>query len=170
MPVQENENHLPPDFQQTTRNIAQLHDEKLSLGQKMADRLAAFAGSWVFILSFLAVLIVWMVYNSLTTGRGRFDPYPFILLNLVLSCMAAIQAPVIMMSQDRTESRDRLRDEEDYEVNRKAEHEIAKLHHQLHHLRGEVAELHTLTLKQSSLISALLGRESFDETQEAGEE
>lgn len=170
MSVQDTENHLPPDFEQTTRNIAQLHEEKLSVGDKLADRLAAFAGSWGFILSFLAVLILWMAYNSLTTGRERFDPYPFILLNLVLSCMAAIQAPVIMMSQDRTESRDRLRDEEDYEVNRKAEHEIARLHYQLHHLRSEVSELHSLALKQSSLIGALLGRESLDETEGAGEE
>ncbi len=170
MSVQEVENHLPSDFEQTTRNIAELHLEKLSLGDKLADKLASFAGSWVFILSFLFILILWMVYNAATHKPLQFDPFPFILLNLVLSCMAAIQAPVIMMSQDRQESRDRLRDEEDYAVNRKAEHEVAKLHHQLHHLRSEVAELHSLTLKQSSLISALLGRESFDETQGAGEE
>ena len=158
MPVQENENQLPPDFKPTSQNVTELYEEKLSIGDKLADQLAAFAGSWGFILSFLAVLVVWMAYNSIVIGRGRFDPYPFILLNLVLSCMAAIQAPVIMMSQDRTETRDRTRDEEDYKVNLKAEKEVARLHHQLRHLRNELDELRALSHDQNKLLGEVLAR------------
>lgn len=101
--------------------------EKYTVGQRAADKIAKFAGSWAFIFSFTAVLILWMVGNVLLAKRA-FDPYPFILLNLVLSCVAAIQAPLIMMSQNRQEEKDRRRAENDYKVNLKTEIMIEDLH------------------------------------------
>ena len=101
--------------------------EKYTLGQRAADSIAKFAGSWAFIFSFSGVLILWMVVNVLL-GAGAFDPYPFILLNLVLSCVAAIQAPLIMMSQNRQEEKDRRRAENDYKVNLKTEIMIEDLY------------------------------------------
>ncbi len=107
----------------------------LTVGQKAADSIARFGGSWTFVLSFLGVLTVWVVANSLLlASRKAFDPYPFILLNLVLSCVAAMQAPIIMMSQNRVEERDRLRAEEDYRVNLRAEIEVQTLHEKVDHL------------------------------------
>ncbi len=94
--------------------------EKYTLGQRAADKIAKFAGSWAFIFSFTGVLILWMVVNTILAAKA-FDPYPFILLNLVLSCVAAIQAPLIMMSQNRQEEKDRQRAENDYKVNLKTE-------------------------------------------------
>ena len=101
--------------------------EKYTLGQRAADSIAKFAGSWAFIFSFSGVLILWMVVNILLAA-GAFDPYPFILLNLVLSCVAAIQAPLIMMSQNRQEEKDRRRAENDYKVNLKTEIMIEDLY------------------------------------------
>ena len=101
--------------------------EKYTLGQRAADSIAKFAGSWAFIFSFSGVLILWMVVNVLLAA-GAFDPYPFILLNLVLSCVAAIQAPLIMMSQNRHEEKDRRRAENDYKVNLKTEIMIEDLY------------------------------------------
>lgn len=101
--------------------------EKYTAGQRAADKIAKFAGSWAFIFSFTTVLILWMVGNVLLAKRA-FDPYPFILLNLVLSCVAAIQAPLIMMSQNRQEEKDRRRAENDYKVNLKTEIMIEALH------------------------------------------
>ena len=103
-------------------------------GQRLADRIAAFGGSWTFISIFLVVLVVWMGINTWVLLKQPFDPYPYILLNLVLSCLAAIQAPVILMSQNRQEARDRIHAEHDYEVNLKAEIEIRKLHEKMDHL------------------------------------
>ena len=94
--------------------------DKYTLGQRAADKIAKFAGSWAFIFSFTGVLILWMVVNTVLATKA-FDPYPFILLNLVLSCVAAIQAPLIMMSQNRQEEKDRHRAENDYKVNLKTE-------------------------------------------------
>ena len=94
--------------------------EKYTLGQRAADKIAKFAGSWAFIFSFTGVIILWMVINTMLATKA-FDPYPFILLNLVLSCVAAIQAPLIMMSQNRQEEKDRHRAENDYKVNLKTE-------------------------------------------------
>jgi len=105
-----------------------------SLGERLADRLAEFGGSWSFILCFGAVIAVWILINTALVVFGRFDPYPFILLNLLLSCLAALQAPVIMMSQNRVEAKDRKRSEHDYRVNLKAELEIRHLHEKLDHL------------------------------------
>ncbi|SYZ72961.1 conserved hypothetical protein [Candidatus Zixiibacteriota bacterium] len=99
-------------------------DSKLTAGQRLADKIADFGGSWGFITSFMLVLIIWIIINSSALFGRHYDPYPFILLNLILSCLAAIQAPVIMMSQNRQESKDRLRAEHDYQVNLKAELEI----------------------------------------------
>ena len=101
--------------------------EKYTLGQRAADAIAKFAGSWAFIFSFTGGLVLWMVINALLAARA-FDPYPFILLNLVLSCIAAIQAPLIMMSQNRQEEKDRRRAENDYKVNLKTEIMIEDLY------------------------------------------
>jgi uncharacterized membrane protein len=106
----------------------------LTRGQCLADRIAAVGGSWRFITGFVIVLFVWIAINSIALLSRPFDPYPYILLNLVLSCLAAIQAPVIMMSQNRQESRDRLHAMRDYQVNLKAELEIRHLHQKLDHL------------------------------------
>ncbi|MGO8761755.1 MAG: DUF1003 domain-containing protein [Desulfobaccales bacterium] len=116
------------------RNINKEFEGSLTLGQRLADRLANFGGSWTFISIFMAMLIIWMGINTWILLARPFDPYPYILLNLVLSCLAAIQAPVILMSQNRQEARDRLHSEHDYEINVKAEIEIRKLHEKLDHL------------------------------------
>jgi uncharacterized membrane protein len=110
------------------RDVNCEYEQALTLGQRWADRIAVFGGSWRFILSFGAVLVLWIVLNTVVLLQKPFDPYPFILLNLVLSCLAALQAPVIMMSQNRQEAKDRLRAENDYRVNLKAELEIRHLH------------------------------------------
>ena len=104
--------------------------EKYTLGQRAADAIAKFAGSWAFIFSFVAVLVLWMVINVILAAKA-FDPYPFILLNLVLSCVAAIQAPLIMMSQNRQEAKDRERAENDFKVNLKSELIIDDLHRKM---------------------------------------
>jgi len=109
-------------------------DAGLTLGQRAADRIASFGGSWVFIALFALVMLCWMLLNSWVLAARPFDPYPYILLNLVLSCLAAIQAPVIMMSQNRQEARDRQRSLHDYQVNLKAELEIRHLHQKIDHL------------------------------------
>ncbi|PWB77752.1 MAG: hypothetical protein C3F15_02620 [Holophagae bacterium] len=109
-------------------------EERLSPGQWVADRVARFGGSWAFLLSFGAVLLVWVFVNSTALLARQFDPYPFILLNLILSCVAAMQAPIIMMSQNRQEAKDRLRSEHDYRVNLKAELEVRLLNARFDHL------------------------------------
>lgn len=107
--------------------------EDRTFGERAADAVASFGGSWTFIIVFAVVLVVWMAANVALAVRA-FDPYPFILLNLVLSCLAAVQAPIIMMSQKRQEAKDRLRSENDYRVNLKAELEIRHLHEKLDHI------------------------------------
>jgi uncharacterized membrane protein len=114
-----------------TENINRAFERSITFGQHVADRVATFGGSWIFIGAFFLVLAAWIVINSVATIRTPFDPYPYILLNLILSCLAAIQAPIIMMSQNRIEVRDRLRSENDYQVNLKAELEIRHLHEKL---------------------------------------
>jgi len=115
-------------------NVDAEFEKDLTPGEKMADHLATFGGSWTFIILFAAILLAWIVLNSFLLLKKPFDPYPFILLNLVLSCLAAIQAPVIMMSQNRQEAKDRLRSQHDYQVNVKAELEIRHLHEKIDHL------------------------------------
>lgn len=117
-----------------SEDIESIIDNKLSVSQRAADKIAEFGGSWTFIITFFIILIVWIAMNAWFLGKKPFDPYPFILLNLILSCLAAIQAPIIMMSQNRVEQKDRLRGENDYKVNLKAELEIKLLHEKLDHL------------------------------------
>ncbi|WP_210403208.1 DUF1003 domain-containing protein [Salinicola sp. MH3R3-1] len=116
-----------------SKNPEDLLERNGTFGERMADRVALFGGSWAFILTFTAVLMMWITINAIGILAKPFDPYPFILLNLVLSSLAAIQAPVIMMSQRRQETKDRLRGENDYRVNLKAELEIRQLHEKLDH-------------------------------------
>lgn len=113
-----------------SKNINMVNQEGFSMGDKMADYIARFAGSWGFILIFTACLIGWVVVNIMLLSKP-FDPYPFILLNLILSCVAAIQAPVIMMSQNRQDEKDRLRAQNDYKINLKSEIIIEDLHEKL---------------------------------------
>jgi len=108
--------------------------EKLTLGQRIADKVATFGGSWKFIIIFAFILLAWISINSYLLLKKPFDPYPFILLNLILSCLAAIQAPVIMMSQNRQEAKDRVRAQNDYQINLKAEIEIKQLHEKIDHI------------------------------------
>ena len=118
----------------TRGNVVDEFHEKRTLGQRLSDGLASFGGSRGFLISFAAVLATWVGINIVQGGGKAFDPYPFILLNLVLSCIAATQAPIIMMSQKRQEAKDRLRSRNDYQVNLKAELEIRHLHEKLDHL------------------------------------
>lgn len=117
-----------------SENIEPEIDDKLTIGQKIADKVAAFGGSWAFIISFFLFLILWMGINIWVLSSKPFDPYPFILLNLILSSLAAIQAPIIMMSQNRQEQKDRIRGEHDFKVNLKSELEIQLLHEKIDHL------------------------------------
>ena len=121
--------------ERVSKNVNDIHDSQLTVGERFADRLADVAGSWNFILSFLGLVLLWIGVNSFLLLTRPWDPYPFILLNLVLSLLAGIQAPVIMMSQNRQESKDRIKAEHDYEVNLKAEMEIESLHEKIDTLR-----------------------------------
>jgi uncharacterized membrane protein len=117
-----------------SENIQDEIEAKLSLGQKLADKIAAFGGSWTFIITFFSFIIMWIGVNIWIMITKPFDPYPFILLNLILSCLAAIQAPIIMMSQNRQEQKDRQRGEHDYKINLKAELEIKLLSEKIDHM------------------------------------
>src|SRR6266480_5791424 len=115
-------------------NLEKQFEKKLTFGERLSDRIAEFGGSWRFLITFFGILVVWIAINGAILMTHAFDPYPFILLNLILSCLAAVQAPVIMMSQNRAEARDRLRAENDYKINLKAELEIRHLHEKIDHL------------------------------------
>ena len=117
-----------------SENIDEQIEEDLTFGQKMADKIAQFGGSWTFIIAFFSFIMIWIGVNVWFLASKPFDPYPFILLNLILSCLAAIQAPIIMMSQNRQEQKDRRRGEQDYKVNLKAELEIKLLSEKIDHL------------------------------------
>jgi len=117
-----------------SENIDEQIVEDLSFGQRMADKIAQFGGSWTFIIAFFSFILIWIGVNIWVFASKPFDPYPFILLNLILSCLAAIQAPIIMMSQNRQEQKDRRRGEQDYKVNLKAELEIKLLSEKIDHL------------------------------------
>jgi uncharacterized membrane protein len=141
------------------RNTAQEFKDQLTFGQRIADRVASFGGSWTFISLFGVVLLVWIALNSflLLRSGGTFDPYPYILLNLVLSMLAAIQAPVILMSQNRQAHRDRIDAEHDYEVNLKAELEIMALHEKVDGLREKQwSELIAIQQDQIRLLGQLI--------------
>ena len=109
-------------------------EQEITFGQKLADKVAEFGGSWGFIIFFMTFLVAWILLNVFWLSNHGFDPYPFILLNLILSCIAAIQAPVIMMSQNRQEEKDRERAKKDYKINLKSELEIRELHEKIDHL------------------------------------
>ena len=117
-----------------SKNVDSEFEGEWTLGERLADRIATFGGSWIFLILFGLFLLVWISINSFILYVHPPDPYPYILLNLILSCLAAIQAPIIMMSQNRQEAKDRLRSEHDYQVNLKAELEIRHLHEKLDHL------------------------------------
>lgn len=137
-----------------SRDVNAAAQEQITLGQRAADKIAGFGGSWAFIGLFAAFLFVWMLYNFET--KKPFDPYPFILLNLVLSCIAAAQAPIILMSQNRQAEKDRLHAQLDYEVNLKAEVEILALHDKLDELREQDWRANLIELHKKQL--ALLER------------
>ncbi len=139
------------------RNTNKEFDETLTFGQRLADQVASFGGSWTFIMIFGSILLSWVVLNSIILARSAFDPYPYILLNLFLSMLASIQAPIIMMSQKRLAAKDRLDAAHDYEVNLKAELEIADLHKKMDELREKQwLDLIEMQKEQIRLLTQLL--------------
>lgn len=132
-------------------------EEKLTFGQKIADKVAEFGGSWTFIISFIVFLFLWAAFNALILSEKAFDPYPFILLNLILSCIAALQAPIIMMSQKRQEEKDRERAKKDYKINLKSEIEIRELHEKLDTLiLDHQQDLLEIQKRQTELLEEIL--------------
>lgn len=137
-------------------NLLNQQDEFLTKGQKISDKVAKFGGSWKFIIYFSIVLFLWIAFNVFTIKKFKFDPYPFILMNLILSCIAALQAPIIMMSQNRQEEKDRIRNENDYLINLKAELEIRSLHQKMDLLLEEQIKILTESqAKQFELLNHL---------------
>jgi uncharacterized membrane protein len=150
-----------------THNTNLEFQAQATFGQRLADRVAAFGGSWTFILIFAAILLSWVMLNSFILARrgGAFDPYPYILLNLFLSMIAALQAPVIMMSQNRQAAKDRLDAAHDYEINLKSELEIMALHEKLDELRQQQwRELILLQQEQIQLLTRLLDERGASES------
>jgi uncharacterized membrane protein len=144
--LENEERHVLEDIKAqkvTSRDIADSADKNANFWDRLADRVAAVGGSWAFIFTFVAILLAWMLLNTgiLAQWRMQFDPYPYIFLNLMLSMTAALQAPVIMMSQNRASAMDRLAASHDYEVNLRAELEIVRLHHRLDEMHKEVSAL-----------------------------
>lgn len=141
------------------KNLAGITSDNPTFGQRVADKVAQFGGSWAFIIWFGVTLVVWILYNTIVSKNLIFDPYPFILMNLVLSCLAALQAPVIMMSQNRQEEKDRKRAENDYLVNLKAELEVRKLHRKLDLLlEDQLVELMKSQAMQMRILEELLAQ------------
>src|ERR1044072_1565187 len=137
-------------------NLLHPPKEILSQGQKLSDRIARFGGSWKFIIIFLVIIVIWVAYNVIAITKKEFDPYPFILMNLLLSCMAALQAPVIMMSQNRQEEKERMQRENDYLINLKAEVGIRGLHQKMDLLLGEqIKSLYDIQAKQVTLLEEI---------------
>lgn len=144
-----------------SKSTNRVFESQLTVGQRVADKVAEFGGSWTFIFIFAGILVAWVVLNSVILVRSgnAFDPYPYILLNLFLSMLAAVQAPIIMMSQNRQAARDRLDASNDYEVNLKAELEIRSLHEKLDFLREKSwEELVTLQQEQIRMLTELLNQ------------
>lgn len=127
-----------------SKDVNSIDDQNLTLGQRTADKIAAFGGSWTFIISFGVILAVWIIGNTVILSKHAFDPYPFVFLNLVLSCLAAIQAPIIMMSQNRQTEKDRLTASNDYLVNLKSELIVEHLHYQLDQIMENKAGIEDL--------------------------
>ncbi len=137
-------------------NLSNPPDELLSPGQKISDKVARFGGSWKFIILFMIILTIWIIYNVAAPLGDNFDPYPFILMNLILSCIAALQAPVIMMSQNRKEEKDRMRSENDYMINLKSEMQIRSLHQKMDLLLEEqIKTLFESQAKQFELLKEI---------------
>ena len=137
-------------------NLLNPPEEQLSVGQKISDKVARFGGSWKFIILFGIILFVWIFFNVLALQRWRFDPFPFILMNLILSCIAAMQAPIIMMSQNRQEEKDRKQNENDYLINLKAEMQIRSLHQKIDVLEEEqIKTLFDTQAKQFALLTEI---------------
>jgi uncharacterized membrane protein len=137
-------------------NLLHPAKEQLSPGQQISDKVARFGGSWKFIIVFIIILILWIIYNATAIGSKAFDPYPFILMNLILSCIAALQAPIIMMSQNRKEEKDRMRSENDYLINLKAEMGIRSLHQKMDLLLGEqIKKLYDLQAVEIELLKQI---------------
>ena len=140
-----------------TKNVETKLDQNWTFGERLADKIASFGGSWSFLICFAIFLAIWIIVNTVVMVSHPADPYPFILLNLILSCIAAIQAPVIMMSQNRQEAKDRLRSQNDYQINLKAELEIQHLHEKLDHLLmhqwDRLAEIQEIQLELLSEMS-----------------
>ncbi len=134
-------------------NLLHPPHEIITRGQSISDKVAQFGGSWKFIILFGIILAIWIIYNALAPKGEDFDPYPFILMNLILSCIAALQAPVIMMSQNRQEEKDRKRNENDYLINLKAEMEIRSLHQKMDLLLEE--QIKTLFATQAKQFKML---------------
>lgn len=130
-----------------TKDVNKLHDDSLKFGDRVADKIADVAGSWKFIIVFISLIIVWMIFNTIQIFN-HYDTYPFILLNLVLSCIAAIQAPIIMMSQNRQEAKDRIRSTQDYETNMKAEILIEEILEQ-------IKRIDDIEIKQNEILDEL---------------
>ena len=134
-------------------NLLHPPQEVISQGQKLSDKVARFGGSWKFIVSFMIILAIWIIFNVTAIKSKAFDPYPFILMNLLLSCIAALQAPVIMMSQNRQEEKDRMRSENDYMINLKAEIGIRSLHQKMDLLLGEqIKTLYEMQARQFDML------------------
>ncbi len=137
-------------------NLKNPPQEFLTRGQRISDKVARFGGSWKFIIMFGIVLFVWILINTIAVTAFRFDPYPFILMNLILSCIAALQAPIIMMSQNRQEEKDRMRAENDYLINLKAELEVRSLHEKMDLLLQEqMKTLYAIQEKQITIMNEL---------------
>jgi uncharacterized membrane protein len=142
-------------------DIEQQFQTQITLGQRLADRVATVGGSWPFVLGFFGVLLLWVGVNSIILRGTAFDPYPYILLNLVLSCLAAIQAPIIMMSQNRLSARDRLQANQDFRINLKAELEVSSLHEKVDHLlHSQWQHMVELQELQIDLLTELASRDA----------
>lgn len=137
-------------------NLLNPPEDILTKGQKISDKVASFGGSWLFIISFFIILFIWVVFNTFSPKDLIFDPYPFILMNLILSCIAALQAPIIMMSQNRVEEKDRKRSENDYLINLKSELEVRALHDKIDLLLEEqIKVLYDSQAKQLEILKSI---------------
>ncbi len=147
------------------RNINSEFDAKITIGQKIADKVASFGGSWRFIGIFALIIISWICLNVFSLFKQPFDPFPFILLNLVLSCLAALQAPVIMMSQNRQSAKDRFQSEHDYQVNLKAEIEIRSINEKIDFITHLYLELMETQSMQIEMLEELLNKQSLQKNE-----
>lgn len=146
--------------QTLTRNVTEEFDEKLSVGDRLSDDIAKFGGSWKFIILFSSIIVAWIFLNVFILVTNPFDPYPFILLNLLLSCLAALQAPIIMMSQNRQEDKDRKRAEHDYQINMKAELEIRTQNEKIEQLSHDLETLLRIQDVQMEKLEDILNQEN----------